>query len=109
MAPLIIRLVLGITLAYFAYLKIQNSGASSGSNTRRYGILEMSIALFLVIGLFTQLAAALNAVILIIKLFFKAQDGKLLSGGINYYILLLTMAISLLFVGPGYLSIDLLF
>jgi uncharacterized membrane protein YphA (DoxX/SURF4 family) len=109
MAPFMIRLILGITLAYFAYLKIVDHGASSGSNTRRYGILEMSIALFLVIGLFTQLAAALNAVILIIKLFFKAQDGKLLSSGINYYVLLLTMAISLLFVGPGYLAIDLLF
>jgi len=105
--PLIIRLVLGITLAYFGYQKIINRGQSSGSNTVIYGIMEIAIALFLVIGLFTQLAALLNAIILVIKLGFKAKEGKLLSDGINYYILLLTMAISLMFTGAGFLAFDL--
>jgi len=105
--PLLIRLVLGITLAYFGYKKFRGQGQSSGSNSPRYGIAEMVIAIFLIIGLFTQLAALLNAIILVIKLAFKAKDGKLLSDGINYYALLLVMAISLVFTGPGFFAFDL--
>jgi len=105
--PLIIRVVLGITLTYAGYQKIKGRGTSSGSNTVIYGVAEIAIALFLVIGLFTQLAALLNAIILVIKLGFKAREGKFLSDGINYYILLLTMAISLMFTGAGFLAFDL--
>jgi uncharacterized membrane protein YphA (DoxX/SURF4 family) len=57
--------------------------------------------------LWTQLAALLNAVILVIKLGIKAREKKLLSDGINYYILLLAMAVSLLFTGPGLFAFDL--
>jgi uncharacterized membrane protein YphA (DoxX/SURF4 family) len=106
-APLLIRLVLGITLAYFGYEKTMRRGESSGSNSVIYGVVEVVIALFLVIGLFTQLAALLNAIILVIKLGFKAREGKLLSDGINYYILLLVMSISLMFTGAGFLAFDL--
>ncbi len=105
--PFIIRLVLGITLAYFGYEKIRRRGTSSGSNSVLYGAVEIFIAIFLIIGLFTQLAALLNAVILVIKLGFKARDRKFLSDGINYYILLLVMAVSLLFTGAGFFAFDL--
>ena len=105
-APFLIRLMVGGALLYFGYRKIADRGDSSGSNSPTYGALEIVIGLFLVIGLFTQLAALLNAVILVIKLGFKAKQGKLLTDGINYYILLLVMAVSLIFSGPGYFSID---
>jgi uncharacterized membrane protein YphA (DoxX/SURF4 family) len=106
-APLIIRVVLGVTLAYFGYQKIKNRGTSSGSNTARYGAIEIFIALFLVIGLWTQLAALINAIILIVKIGFKIRHKQFLNDGINYYILLLTMALSLLFTGAGFLAFDL--
>jgi uncharacterized membrane protein YphA (DoxX/SURF4 family) len=105
--PLIIRLTLGITLLYFGYRKTLKKGTSSGSNARLYGIVEIVIGIFLVIGLFTQLAALLNAIILVIKLGFKIRDGAFLTDGINYYILLLAMAVALLFMGPGFLAYDL--
>jgi len=105
--PTIIRLVLGIVLAYFGYKKMMNKGMSSGSNARAYGAVEIIVAIFLIIGLFTQLAALLNAVILVIKLSFKARNKALLSDGINYYILLLTMAVAVVFMGPGFLAFDL--
>ncbi len=105
--PLLIRLVLGITLLFFGYKKLVNKGTSSGSNAKGYGVIEIFISIFLIIGLFTQLAALLNAAILVIKLGFKARDGKFLTDGINYYILLLIMAISLLFTGPGFFAYDL--
>jgi uncharacterized membrane protein YphA (DoxX/SURF4 family) len=105
--PLIIRLVLGITLLYFGYEKLIKKGTSSGSNAKSYGAVEVIIAIFLIIGLFTQLAALLNAIILIIKLGFKIGEKKFLSDGINYYILLLAMAIALIFMGPGFFAYDL--
>ena len=105
--PMIIRLVLGIVLAYFGYRKILNKGTSSGSNARAYGGVEIIIAVFLIIGLFTQLAALLNAIILVIKIGFKARDKALFTDGINYYVLLLAMAITVIFMGPGFLAFDL--
>jgi uncharacterized membrane protein YphA (DoxX/SURF4 family) len=104
--PLLIRLMVGITLVYFGYQKTLKKGTSSGSNAKAYGVVEIIVGLFLVIGLFTQLAALLNALILVIKLGFKVRDGAFLTDGINYYILLLVMAISLLFTGPGFFAYD---
>ncbi len=107
LAPLIIRIVLGITLAYFGYQKIKGQGKSSGSNSVMYGAVEIIIATFLIIGLFTQLAALLNAVILIIKIGYKIRDKAFLTDGVNYYVLLLAMAITLAFSGAGFLAFDL--
>jgi uncharacterized membrane protein YphA (DoxX/SURF4 family) len=98
--------MLGITLAYFGYHKMLGSGQSSGSNSKTYGVVEIIIALFLIIGLWTQLAAILNAIILLIKIGFKIKEKKFLTDGVNYYVLLLTMAISLIFTGAGFLAID---
>jgi uncharacterized membrane protein YphA (DoxX/SURF4 family) len=106
-APFIIRVVLGITLIWFGYYKLKKRGQSSGSNSALYGAVEVITGIFLVIGLYTQLAALINALILVIKLGFKAREGKFLSDGINYYILLLAMAISLLFLGAGAYAFDL--
>jgi uncharacterized membrane protein YphA (DoxX/SURF4 family) len=106
-APLVIRLVLGVTLAYFGYRKVVDRGDSSGSNSPTYGVMEIVLGIFLLVGLFTQLAALLNVVILLIKLGFKAKQGKLFSDGVNYYVLLLAMAISLIFSGPGFFAFDL--
>ena len=105
--PLLIRLIVGITLLYFGYKKLMNKGTSSGSNAKGYGAVEILISIFLIIGLFTQLAALLNAIILVIKLGFKARDKAFLTDGINYYILLLVMAVSLIFTGTGFFAFDL--
>jgi putative oxidoreductase len=105
--PFIIRFVLGITLVYFGYKKVVGRGDSSGSNSQTYGLTEVVVGIFLVIGLFTQFAALLNVAILIIKLGFKAKNKAFLSDGVNYYILLLAMALSLLVTGPGRFAFDL--
>lgn len=107
LAPFILRVVLGITLAYFGYKKIKKQGSSSGSNSVIYGAVEIIIAAFLVIGLFTQLAALINAVILVIKIGYKIRDKAFLTDGINYYILLLAMAIAVALSGAGFLAFDL--
>lgn len=107
LAPFILRLVLGLTLAFFGYQKIRGVGGSSGSNSKLYGAVEIVISLFLVIGLWTQLAALLNAIILAIKIGFKIRNKAFLTDGVNYYVLLLAMAVSLLFLGAGRFAFDL--
>jgi len=107
LAPLILRVVLGVTLAYFGYQKIKQRGKSSGSNSVIYGGVEVVIAVFLVIGLFTQLAALLNALILVIKIGYKIRDKAFLTDGINYYVLLLAMALAVAVSGAGFLAFDL--
>lgn len=106
-APLILRLILGITLAYFGYRKMKERDTSSGSNSAIYGAAEIVVGLFLVIGLFTQLAAIINVVILIIKIGYKIRNKAFLTDGINYYLLLLVIAISVIFLGPGWFAFDL--
>ena len=91
--PFIIRLILGITLAYFGYRKTLGKGTSSGSNSKAYGIVEIVTGIFLIIGLYTQLAALINAIILIIKIGHKINQKAFLSDGINYYLLLFAMAL----------------
>lgn len=107
LSPFLIRLVLGITLAYFGYRKIKGRGQSSGSNSVLYGAVEILVSIFILIGLYTQLAALINVIILAIKLAFKARNKQLLTDGINYYILLLVMAISLMVTGAGWWAFDL--
>ena len=106
-SPLLIRVVLGLTLAYMGYEKIKGRGTSSGSNSAIYGIAEIVIAALLIVGLFTQLAALLSALSLVIKLVLKAKEGRFLSDGVNYYILLLVMSLSLMVTGPGFWAFDL--
>jgi len=104
-AALVLRIVSGVTLAYFGYEKILGHGQSSGSNSKIYGVVELLLAVLLIIGFYTQTAALLNIIILVIKIIIKAKEGKLLTAGVNYYILLLAIVVSLLFISPGYMSI----
>jgi len=105
-AALILRVVLGLTLAYFAWQKIQAKGDGSGSNSVIYGYIELLIAAFLIVGFFTQEAVLINIFILLIKIGFKTKEGKLFSHGVNYYVLLLAMAVALLLTGPGMWAVD---
>lgn len=107
LSPLLIRIVLAITVAYFGYQKVMKRGQSSGSNSVLYGVVEIILAILIFIGLYTQLAAFAIAIILLIKLGFKARKKELLSDGINYYILLLVMAISLMVTSAGWYAFDL--
>lgn len=107
LGPFIIRLALGITLAYFGYRKIVERGHSSGSNSKIYGVVEVIVAVFLIVGLFVQIAALINVLILVIKLGHKIKDKAFLTDGINYYILLLAMALSIVFTGAGAFAVDL--
>lgn len=100
---LILRLTLAVVLLFWAYTRILSK---SNQKIVILGTIEGIIGILLVIGLFTQGAALIAAIIFAIKLGHKAQKKALFTDGVNYYFILLMIAIALMFAGPGYLAFD---
>ena len=105
-APLLIRLALATAFGWIAYTNIK-SVKIPGGKFRILGTIEMILALCVLIGLFTQLIALFIAIILAVKLAYKVKQGAFLSDGVNYYLILLVMAVALMFSGAGFLAFDL--
>jgi uncharacterized membrane protein YphA (DoxX/SURF4 family) len=103
-APLLIRLTLGIILIHWTYKTLRSH---PDTNKKMVAIVEGVAGLLLVIGLWTQVAALVIAVDLVIRLFGKYQTKSLLTDGVNYYFILFILALTLLFTGAGFVAIDL--
>lgn len=104
LGPFLLRVLLGIILIFWSQRRIRNR--ESGGKLA-FAILEGIVGVLLVIGLFTQLAALIAAVVFIIKLIPKVRNKAFLSAGINYYFILLVISLSLLVLGPGAFAFDL--
>ncbi|MES2471057.1 MAG: hypothetical protein V4526_02390 [Patescibacteria group bacterium] len=102
--PLLLRLLLGGIAIYFGTRKVKFLQAKVSKNL---GFAEIILGVLLVLGAFTQIAALLLAIMLFIQLVDKARNKALLTAGVNYYLILFIIAISLMFTGPGFFSIDL--
>ena len=105
LAPFILRVVLGVIFIYWEYRTFRNS--SSTLNAKAVAIIEMIVGIFLVIGLWTQAAALVASIDLIIRLIERIQKRAFLNEGINYYLIMLAIAISLLVTGAGFVAFDL--
>ncbi len=103
-SPLLIRLTLGVVLVYSAYRAL--SGTSLNIQKKSLHIIEALAGLFLILGLWTQVAALFATVDLIVRLIDKIIKKAFLTDGVNYYLILLVLAISLLFTGGGFLGFD---
>lgn len=91
-APVILRLALGLTLVYGAY--------TARREQKFFALAKLLAGALLVIGLFTQIAAIISALLIIAALSKKPVQYQLL-------ILELAIALSLLVLGPGFIAIDL--
>lgn len=103
-APLLLRLTLGAILIFWSYGKLKER-RSAAANT--VSLIEGIAGILLVIGLYTQLAALVAAIIFCVHLFKKLQTKSLFTNGVNYYFILLIISLSLLVLGPGILAFDL--
>ena len=104
LSPVLIRLALGAIFIYWSYKGLRQSGAS---NTHKAtSIIEGLVGVLLVVGLWTQVAALIAAVGLAILLIQKIRTKAFLTGGVNYTLILLILAISLLVTGPGWWAFD---
>lgn len=108
LAPTMLRVVIAIIFIHWAYRCFKSSPTRSEHNVilgMAYGILGV---LFLA-GIFTQFAALVSVIILGVLLVRKAIGRALLTDGINYYLLVFAIALSLLFTGAGFVAFDVSF
>ncbi len=105
LAPLLIRLVLGAIFIYWSYKRLSDKSGSGRS--KAIGAVDGILAVLLVIGLWTQLAAIIVAIDLIVRIIKKVTEKAFLTQGVNYYLVLLVLAISLIVSGAGWVAFDL--
>jgi uncharacterized membrane protein YphA (DoxX/SURF4 family) len=104
LSPFFIRLTLGAVLLYWAYASFKTKNISTWEKV--FGYLEGIAGILLVIGLWTQAAALFAGIKLVVCLVGKIRRKQFLTDGVNYYLVLLILAISLLFTGAGFFAFD---
>ncbi len=104
-SPLLIRVVLGAVFLFWAY-KAFRSFTNQSVNMKIVAVIELITGALLIIGLWTQGAAIVVAIDLIIRLIERAQKKAFLTDGVNYYLILLVLAVSLIITGAGIWAID---
>lgn len=111
----LLRLLLGIVFLYFAY-KLARAGkqkAHPGLCTKQsllfYGgaCIEAVMGLFLCIGLFTQIAALLAALLSLDHLLRRKQFEPIFEQTRLVQLVLFCLSLALLTLGPGLFSLDL--
>ncbi|OHA24689.1 MAG: hypothetical protein A3B11_00725 [Candidatus Taylorbacteria bacterium RIFCSPLOWO2_01_FULL_44_26] len=105
LSPLFIRLSLSAVLLFSTYKVLSNK--KTDTNSKIIAVIETLAGAFVLIGLWTQAAALVVIIDMLVRLIFKIRERTFLSDGVNYYLLLLVMAISILLTGPGSFSFDL--
>lgn len=104
LAPFIIRLTLGLVFIISTLKTLRGHSATSLKKTT--SVLEGIAAILLFAGLWTQGAALFLIIDLTVRLFGKVRAKQFLSDGVNYYLVLLVLAISLLLTGAGAFAFD---
>jgi putative oxidoreductase len=119
LAPLILRLVVGLIFIDLGYLKLTKEKTvwkmffetvhikPTSVFVTIFALVELVGGVFLVLGFLTQLVALIFAIILFAEMFIEHRDNQLIKRDIVFYGLLLTICLSLLLLGPGVFAIDL--
>lgn len=119
LAPLILRVVLGIIILNVGYLKfkgelprwkifIEAFGLKHRSEwVKALGIVEMISGVMLIVGFYTQIAALVLAILAFVELLAERKESALVKRDMVFYILVFAIALSLLFTGAGAFSLDL--
>ncbi len=105
LSPFLIRITIGIIMVYWAYSSFRTGDRDVKKMPIK--VAEGMAGLLLIIGLFTQVAALIVSIDLLIRIFDKIMKKSFLTNGVNYYFIMLIMTISLLFIGAGLFAIDL--
>ena len=104
LSPVLIRLVLGAILAYWSYKGLRQKNTSSMN--KLLAALEGVLGLLLILGLWTQVAALVAAVGLVVMIIQQIRTKSFMNNGVNYTLILLVLALSLLVTGPGWWAFD---
>lgn len=114
LAPVLIRLALGLYFLYFGYALISTREISRNKKVAKHfyvpslalGALSITGGVLVLVGFLTQAGALILALVSAYHIatpfsYGKIKDNRIVS------LLLFTMALSLLFSGPGFLAFDL--
>lgn len=104
-APFLLRIILGCVLLHWAFREMKTS--ASGSTKKLIGVVEGIAGVLLIIGLAAQGAALFACIDLLVRTFERLQKRALLTDGVNYYLILLVISISILVLGAGTFAFDL--
>ncbi|MCL5781776.1 MAG: hypothetical protein M1459_00195 [Patescibacteria group bacterium] len=105
LSPFILRIVLGAVFLFWAYRQIRKHDKNKVKLIQ--GIVEGIAGILFIVGLFTQAVALVSAIYLIICIFERINRKAFLTDGVNYYLILLAISISLLVTGAGWWAFDL--
>ncbi len=105
LAPFFLRLTLGAVFIYWGYIVLKKQ--NQGNKQRARASLEVLIGISFILGYLTQLGSLLALIILGTQLITKVRSKAFLTDGINYYLVLFVISLSLLFTGPGSFAFDL--
>jgi hypothetical protein len=103
LSPLLIRLTLGAIMIYWSYKGLRTN---TDTTKKLLDVAQGLVGILLVIGLWTQIAALLAAIGFIVCIVGKIRTKSFLTDGVNYMLILLVLAISLLLTGPGLIAFD---
>lgn len=118
LAPFIIRLVAGLIFLDLGYLKLRRERTRwtdlfntflgfGGIFVAIIAAIETVGGLLLIIGLFTQAAALVLAILTFLNLYLEWRDPAFVRRSFVFYLMLFAMTLSLLFSGAGFLAFDL--
>jgi len=104
LSPFLIRLTLGGIFLFWSYRTFFKS--SPTLNQKIIAIIEAIAGILMVLGVWTQIGALIALVDLIVRLYSKVKSKSFLTDGVNYYFILLVLALSLLITGAGLFAFD---
>ena len=105
LSPFILRITLSAVILFWSIKEFKKKNPDI--KQRIVTLIKAICGLSLLLGLYTQVSALIVFAYLAVQLFFKFKSKSLFSDGINYYFILLMIALSLLFTGPGVFAFDL--
>jgi len=118
-APFILRIVLGYLFINLGYLKLTSEKKRwqiffEGIKLRPvlfflkfFACVEIIAGVMLILGLFTQIAALILAILTFGELYIEFKEESLLKRSFVFYLLVFTISLSLLFSGAGFFAFDL--
>ena len=118
-APFILRVVLGAIFLNLGYLKFKSererwiaSCSALGLRPAEYwvslfGAIQIIGGAMLILGFYTQIAALVFVIITLSELWVEYKEERILIRDIVFYLLVLTISLSLLLSGAGAFAIDL--
>jgi len=118
-APFLLRVIIGLIFIGFGYIKaygikkdsvIEIPGCKKENLKIIFGIIalvETIAGILLIIGLYTQISAIIIALLSLGAIILKYKHRSAIKNSFLFYILVFTIAISLIFSGAGFWAFDL--